>query len=123
MCNLKHMKLTVMIMVTMLNLVPCFLRAAAELPDPTRPADYMVPGNIQIEELPRELIDWSVTAIRITDSDRSAIVNGRLVRVGDEVGPAKILEIQPTSVILDYENKQVVVRLFSNAIQKKMREN
>ena len=118
------MKKTVMIMVTMLNSIPGFLLAAAELPDPTRPADYItVPGNIQVEELPKELIDWSVTAIRIAGNDRSAIVNGRLVRVGDELGPAKILEIQSTSVILDYENKQVVVRLFSNVIQKKTREN
>ncbi|MBM2830837.1 MAG: hypothetical protein HW411_1627 [Gammaproteobacteria bacterium] len=112
-----------MVMITILNLFPVILLATTGLPDPTRPADYVsIPENIVIEELPEELIDWNVTAIRIAGSDRSAIVNGRLVREGDEIGPAKILEIQPISIVLDYNETQVVVRLFNNMVQKKMRE-
>lgn len=117
------MKKSAMIMGIILNLYSGFLLAAAGLPDPTRPADYVsIPENIVIEELPEELIDWSVTAIRIAGGDRSAIVNGNLVREGDEIGPAKILEIQPVSIVLDYNETQVVVRLFNNMVQKKMRD-
>lgn len=98
--------------------------AIAELPDPTRPADFSVaPEIIETYELPKELIDWSVSAIRISGSDRSAIVNGKLVRVGDQIGPARILEINPAAVVLDYEKRQVYVRLFSNVVDKRPRKN
>ena len=94
-------------------------QAATTLPDPTRPADYLVtPAFVEVEELPGELVDWSVTAIRISSKDRSAIVNGRLVRVGDEIGPARVLEINPVSIVLDYDNKHVNVKLFSDRIKK-----
>jgi hypothetical protein len=99
--------------------------AMAELPDPTRPANYSeaLPEIIEVYELPKELVDWRVTVIRITDRDRSAIVNGQLVRVGDQIGPAKILEINPAAVVLDYEKKQVYVRLFSDVVDKKPSKN
>ena len=100
--------------------------AMAELPDPTQPADYFVaPQVVEENELPKDLIDWHVTAIRINDKndDRSAIVNGQLVRAGDQIGPAKVVEIKPASVVLDYDNKHVVVRLFSNIVEKKITTN
>lgn len=105
-----------------LYMVPGLLHAEAELPDPTRPADYItIPTDIEVvevEDLPKQLIDWSVTSIRISSEDRSAIVNGRLVRIGDEIGPAKIIEIKPILVVLDYDDRHVVVRLFRNNVQK-----
>ena len=98
--------------------------AVAELPDPTRPADYYVaPVTVEVYELPKELIDWNVSAIRIKDSDKSAIVNGQLVRTGDQIGSATVLEIKPVAVVLNYENKHVVVRLFGDSVDKKARIN
>lgn len=103
-------------------MVPGMVHAEAVLHDPTRPADYItMPTDIEVievEDLPKQLIEWSVTAIRISNEDRSAIVNGRLVRIGDFIGPAKILEIKPVSVLLDYDARHVVVRLFSESVQK-----
>ena len=92
------------------------------LPDPTRPAEYQT-TTVVIQDLPKELIDWSVTAIRISDDDRSAIVNGTIVRTGDIIGPATIQEIQPQQVILDYNNRPVAVRLFNHAILRKQASN
>lgn len=94
---------------------------AEALPDPTRPAEYQ--SGVSLVEVPRALVDWKVTAIRITENDRTAIVNGKIVREGDTIGTAKILEIQPVSVVLTYENKQVSVRLYSDLVQKKFRDN
>lgn len=102
------------------TLVPGPLSAVAELPDPTRPADYSETVVQELYELPKELVEWKVTVIRISGNDRSAIVNGRLVRAGDEIGPARIVEINPGNVILDYEDKQVVVRLYNDVVHKKM---
>ena len=94
--------------------------AVAGLSDPTRPADYSEPAIMELYELPKELIEWKVTVIRISANERSAVINGKLVRIGDEIGPARIIEINPGNVILDYEDKQVVVRLFSDFVHKKM---
>ena len=105
------------------TLVPGPLSAVAELPDPTRPADYSdAPVMLELYELPKELMEWKGTVIRISGNERSAIVNGKLVRTGDEIGPARIVEINPGNVILDYEDKQVVVRLYNDVVHKKMRK-
>lgn len=77
---------------------------------------------MELYELPKELIEWKVTVIRISGNERSAVINGKLVRTGDEIGPAKIIEINPGNVILHYEDKQVVVRLYSDSVHKKIRK-
>lgn len=90
---------------------------AQVLTDPTRPAEFQT--ALVIQELPEELVDWKVTAIRISAKDRTAIVNGDIVREGQTIGPATILEIQTTQVILDYDNRKVAVRLFSDVDMRK----
>lgn len=85
---------------------------AEVLPDPTRPSEFQ--ATLVIQDLPKELMDWKVTAIRISQNDRTAIVNDGIVRAGDTIGPARVLEIQATQVILDYDNRQVAVRLFGD---------
>ncbi len=91
------------------------------LPDPTRPAEYQ--ATVVAKDLPKELIDWKLSAIRISDNDRSAILNGKIVRAGDVVGPATILKIQPLQVLLDYNNRQVAVRLFSEVVLRRQASN
>ncbi len=110
---------------TTLFLLPGYLLAEAALPDPTRPSDYVEKSEVievfEIEEIPKQFIDWKVTAIRISDKQRTAIINGQLVKSGDEIGPAKVLEIKPVSVLLDYDDKSFVVRLFKDSTNKKFR--
>ena len=102
-------------------LSPMITLAKAELPDPTRPATYMV-ENLQpvfFEEIKtKESINWKLSAIRISDSDRSAILNGKLVRAGDAIGPAKVVEINPLSVVIDHEERKLIVRLFNTKVIK-----
>ena len=91
------------------------------LPDPTRPAEYR--ETMVMQDLPPELLEWKVTAIRISDNDRTAIVNGRIVRPGDTIGAAKLLEILPYQVILDYDNRKVAVKLFNDMNMRKPAAN
>jgi len=91
------------------------------LPDPTRPADFIAVSTepVFFEEITiQEEVSWEVSAIRISPKDKSAIVNGKLIRVGDNVGSAKVVEINPLSVIVDYEDKKLIVRLFNNQVKK-----
>ena len=102
-------------------LLPMMVIAKAELPDPTRPATFIVEDRepVFFEEINvKEKINWKLSAIRISTEDRTAIVNGKLVRVGDDVGPAKVLEINPISIVIDHEDRKLIVRLFNYSVKK-----
>lgn len=103
--------------------MPALVLANAELPDPTRPATYVEANDEPVfvevfNENTKEQISWTLSAIRISDKDKTAIVNGKLVRVGDEINQAKVVEIQPQSVVIDHENKKLIVRLFNDLVIK-----
>jgi hypothetical protein len=102
-------------------LSPMMVLAYAELPDPTRPATYIVENiePVYFEEVDvKEKINWKLTAIRISSEDRTAIVNGKLVRVGDKIRSAIITEINQLSVIINHEDRKLIVRLFNNQVKK-----
>lgn len=94
--------------------------AAESLPDPTRPFGHGVEPIqiIQEEALPREQINWRLSGIRISPDDRSAILNGKLLRVGETVDGAKLVEIRPASVLIDFENKRIRVDLLDLDIKQ-----
>jgi len=107
--------------ILMLTTSPLTVSGNTELTDPTRPAAYdaEVKEPIFFEDFKdKESIEWKVSAIRISKGDRTAIVNGKLVRVGDDVGPAKVLEIKPLSVVIDHKDNRLIVRLFNNLVVK-----
>lgn len=103
--------------------IPAFVIANAELPDPTRPANYIVeteePVFVEVfNEDTNEQLSWKLQAVRISDKDKTAIINGKLVRIGDEINHAKIVEIKSQSVVIDHEDKKLIVRLFNNLVVK-----
>lgn len=105
-------------MITMLC-VP-FMLHANTLPDPTRPYGYASPRMEVIEVTePRDGITWNLTGIRISDRDRSAILNGRVVRAGDRIDDARILGIEPDAVLLDHRDEQLRVRLLDVDIKQR----
>ncbi len=96
---------------------------AASLIDPTRPYDY-VPADSRTEEpvvLPREQVQWDLSVIRIGKDSRFAIINGQLVRPGEQIESAKLLEIKPSEVVLEYDNRSVIVTLLDRAVKKTAR--
>lgn len=102
-------------------MAPVIALANAELPDPTRPATYITDDAepVYFEEINFiEKINWKLSAIRISSSDRTAILNGKLVRAGDVVGPAKVLEINPLSIVIDHEERKLIVRLYKTKVIK-----
>ena len=52
--------------------------AAQALQDPTRPPDYAPEAAPVV--IPKEVLDWTLTAIKIAPHSRSAILNGELVK-------------------------------------------
>lgn len=86
------------------------------LADPTRPADVAESGFVA--PLPEGLMDWRLTAVRIGRESRTAVLNGAIVRTGDLVGQARVLEIRPGSVIVELGHRQLEVRLYDGGITK-----
>jgi hypothetical protein len=105
-----------MMAILLMSAVLAMTGQAETLSDPTRPAEYQ--ANVIAQDLPPELVDWRLTAIRISGPDRSAIVNNTIVREGDNVGLAKIVQILPDRVVLNYNSKQLVVSLFAQTAIK-----
>ena len=87
------------------------------LVDPTKPVDYL-PASALAQPLPDELVDWRLTAVRIGRDGSSAVLNGKIVRAGDTVGRARVLEIKPGIVVVDLDRKRLEVRLYGAGVKK-----
>ena len=102
---------------------PAFAMANAELPDPTRPADYIVETDEPVfvdvfSEDTKEQLSWTLSAVRISEKDKTAIVNGSLVRIGDEINQARVVDIKSQSIVIDHKDKKLIVRLFNDLVIK-----
>lgn len=78
--------------------------AWAELRDPTRPAGYGVSAALETVAPEQQ---WWLTLIKIDGNRRSAVVNGRLVRKGDVVDGATVVEIRPSRVVLSWRGQRI----------------
>ncbi len=106
------------IALALLFLLPGGQVAALEtgLQDPTRP--YAWQEVRPVVEIPREVMEWRVTAVRIGEHGRSAIVNGLLVHVGDGLGEARVVAISASEVVLDYQGERIRVGLLRPVIKR-----
>ena len=110
MCNWRSITLVMLLLAPALNL-------HATLDDPTRPPGHrlVLPGGKAAGP------SWHVNAIRIGEQQRSAIVNGRRVTLGDRIDGARVIDIQPSHVRLRYKQQDIAVRLVTGNIIKKQR--
>ncbi len=92
----------------LLGLLPGAMLAAG-LADPTRPPYRQVARKAPVA-VP-DSSGWRLTMIRLSDRDRIAVVNGRLVAVGDRVGDARVVAIRPGAVELVQAGKRFTVKL------------
>ena len=91
----------------------------AQLDDPTRPPGYrlVLPGGKKAATA----IRFSLSSVRISSTRRTAVINDRMVEVGNKVNGAKVLGIYPSSVKLKKQNKIFTVRLLSRISKKTIR--
>lgn len=85
------------------------LAVHAELQDPTRPADpeMVKGGNVGLPTL---------TAIMISSDRRTAVINGQVVKVGDEVAGMTIISIEPNSVQLEGTQGKITLTLIDHSM-------
>lgn len=95
--------------------------ASAELPDPTRPYLYDVAPPITPQGKGKE--EWRLSGVQIRPHSKSAILNGKLVQVGDRIGAASVVNIEPWQVTLTEEYRHVIVKLLSADVKVKVGSN
>ena len=94
--------------------------AAADVPDPTEPPSSgaieggAAPDAVSIAPGPGRL-----TAVVISPARRVAVIDGIPVRVGDEVGAARVIEIEPLSVRLRGPDGEVVLSIAGPPVKEK----
>jgi hypothetical protein len=103
----------------MLIILPAVV-SANPLPDPTMPYDYDA-TPVQVIEFtePRDGIKWNLTGIRISEQDRSAILNGRVVRAGDWIEGAQVIDIETDAVLIEQHNDRFRIRLLDFDIKQR----
>jgi len=87
----------------------------SQLVDPTRPPDF---DFVETAELPAVLANWELTGIKYGAKRRLAILNNRVVVEGDTLGAAKIVAIEPGSVLIEHEGKKLKVDLLPRDVKK-----
>ena len=90
------------------------------LPDPTRPYQHQDIETFEIEQIyiPNKKVQWRLSGIRLRGDLRTAILNGKLVKEGDDLGVAKVMEIRPREVVLLHEDKNLIVKLLYPDIKR-----
>ncbi len=92
---------------------------AAGLPDPTRPAYRQVTQGTTAAV--RDDEGWRLTMVRVSARDRIAVLNDRLVAVGDRVGGARVVAIKPSAVDLVKAGTRFTVKLSRPRVKRHSR--
>lgn len=93
----------------------------AELPDPTRPYLYDIAPPVTAESEGK--VEWRLTGVQIRPDSKSAILNGTLVKVGDRIGAASVVNIEPGQVTLAENYRHIIVKLLSADVKVKVGAN
>ena len=92
--------------------------------DPTEPVSSFseATGADGKEKEKKVATEYVLEAILMSGVDKFAIINNKLVRVGDTVGASKVKKIDSYHVILAGETGETVLALFGTPIKKPVTE-
>ena len=88
---------------------------ADELQDPTRPSYANIDGS---PDDPKAAPALLLNAIRLSPGQRSAMINNRTVKVGEQVGDARVVAIDQTGVQLQRGTEQFTLQLLPNKVKQ-----
>jgi MSHA biogenesis protein MshK len=84
--------------------------------DPTKPYEYDSLLDTRSYAQDAEML-WALSGIKIKTTGKTAILNGKLVREGDALDGARIIEIKPAEVILLRDQQRFAVKLLIRDIK------
>lgn len=102
---------------SVLCLVTAAQTYAAGMGDPLRPPEF-TPGQAGGNESARSEPVWQVNEILFSGGRRIAVVNDTAVAVGDRINGARVVDIKPALVVLEYKNALINARLHVVSVKK-----
>lgn len=108
------------------GVAPCAVLAEAQgglnahepaLRDPTRPPDLR-PARAPASKADSRL---RLSSTLVSGERRTAIINGRIVAVGDRIQGARLLSIEPGRVRLRRQGREITLRLLAQNVKKPSR--
>lgn len=104
------MRVKMSIYLLMLMTVICHSVATAEvLDDPTRPPNQRLPGTSLGGTKAAPV--WILSQTLISPARRVAIINGKRVQIGERIGGAQVIAIEPARVALRKKNRDILLEL------------
>ena len=101
-----------------------FSAMALERVDPMRPDDQAETTKNGIGTDSKAVtkapppVDWWLQSIQIGERERSATINGRLLKIGDKIGSARLIAIEHDQVKLRRGGKQIKLMFLPRTIKK-----
>jgi len=90
--------------------------------DPLRPPEYRL-TKASVGAGKKTVSGWYVNEILFSGLRRVAIVNNIAVSKGDRVNGARVVDIMPSHVVLEYKSKIIKTHLKMVSIKKKVSTN
>jgi hypothetical protein len=87
------------------------MSANAIITDPTKP----FPDEPKVEAIAD---NYGLSAILISSDRRLAVVNGKLLQIGDSVDNGKVLAINTNSVVIEAPTGKQELKLFTNTLKQ-----
>ncbi|VAX02464.1 hypothetical protein MNBD_GAMMA20-1549 [hydrothermal vent metagenome] len=92
---------------------------AAPLDDPTRPPVAQQPAKAH--KAAHKPIRWTLNSTLVSAQRRTAVINERVVGVGEKINGARVVEILPMVVRLHYNGRDITLVLLKKNIKRPSR--
>ncbi len=92
---------------------------ALALKDPTRPPGAQ-PAKAH-KAAARKALRWTLGSTLVSPRRRTAVINGRLVGVGETINGARVVEILPSQVRLRREGRDITLVLLKQDVKRPSR--
>ncbi len=92
---------------------------AAPLDDPTRPPVAQQPAKAH--KAVHKPIRWTLNSTLVSVQRRAAVINDRVVGVGEKINGARVVEILPMAVRLRHNGRELTLVLLKKNIKRPSR--
>jgi MSHA biogenesis protein MshK len=93
----------------------CFSAFGQPVADPTRPASLAV-GNTSADI--SQPLKWKLTSTLIGPQRRVAIINDKIVQIGQKIDGAELVAVDAGSVMIRYSGKKIQLKLIAGTVKQ-----
>lgn len=87
--------------------------------------DPMQPPNMRGDSVKHitksKTAKWRLTSVLIGQKRRLATINGKILSIGEKINGAKLIDIQPSVITLNVENRNIIIKLLPTIVKRQRR--